>query len=218
MAVPTIPPKIILESPTSQTSPTSSTNVTEPQIRREPTGELMEDGVNQEQEPTQVAANSYTQESVHKSEDIQSMDYEFIENLFKNYLQEEANARVSPKEVTIFSRLPVTSSQLAVAQQEQGVSQPHLGDLHDVSYIIMSPTTPFKEDIVIDSESEKYEAIASQLLLAHEEEVHLNLSKLSVLHAAIKIEKASFDDDATLCEDQLQQEEVWECKSFLPGK
>ena len=138
------------------------------------------------------------------------MDYEFLENLFDNQLREEANARVSPKEVTIYLRLPVTSNQLAVVKEEQGVNQPHLEDLQDVSNIIMSPTTTDKEDIIIDSESEKYEATASQLLLAHEEEVHLNSSQLSALHAAIKTEETSFDDEATICTDQGQQEEVWD--------
>ena len=74
----------------------------------------------------------------------------------------------------------------------------------------MSPTTPDKEDIIIDSESEKYNATASQLRLAHEEEIQLDASQLSALHTAIKIEGTSVDDDATICGDQLHQEEVWD--------
>ena len=93
---------------------------------------------------------------------------------------------------------------MTIAPRDQGVSQPHLEDLNDVSYIIMSPATPEKEDIIIDSESEKYNATASQLLLAHEEEVSFGSAQHSTLHTIIKTEDDNFDGDTTLRDDQLQ--------------
>ena len=240
--LPAVGDETSIEPSTSRTPPTPSISIIEPQTRREPTRELMEDGVSQEQNkampktsliekgkepqpqnelrskltekgksqvPTEVIVVSNIQESGFRSEDSQSMDYEFIENLFSQQLQEEANIRVSPKEVTIYARLPITSSQLTIAPQDQGVSQPHLEDLNDVSYIIMSPTTPDKKDTTIDSESEKYNATASQLLLAHEEEVPFDSAQTITFHTNIKIEEDRFDGDNTLCDDQLQQEEVW---------
>ena len=142
------------------------------------------------------------------SDDSQSMDYEFIENLFNKQLSNEANIHVSPEEVAVYLKLPITSSQVAAPKQEQ-VYQAHLEDLNDVSYIIMSPTTPDKADITIDSESEKYNTTADQLLLAHEKEVPLNATQMSVIHAAIKTEETKFNDDVTLCGDQGQHEEIW---------
>ena len=120
------------------------------------------------------------------------------ENLFHNQLREEADTRVSPKEEVVYVKLPITSSQLAVTQQDEGMNQPHLEDLNDVSYIIMSPTTPDKEDIMIDSESEKFNATASQLMLAHEEEVPFDVPPHSSLHTTIKAEEDNFDGDMTL--------------------
>ena len=231
-----------IELPASQTPPAPSINAIEPQTRRELTGELMEDGVSQEQNQTTSETTSKGQEgnlqiqseprsalaeketpqvpilaiNISQDQDIglkseasQSMDYEFIENLFSQQLQEEANTRASPKEIVIYARLPITSSQVTVATQHQGVSQLHLEDLNDVSYIIMSPTTPDKEDIIIDSESEKYNATASQLLLAHEEEIPFGSAQLSTLHTIIKTEDTGLDNDTTLCEDPTQQEEAW---------
>ena len=63
---------------------------------------------------------------------------------------------VSKNPQTIYSKLPTKSSQIIVVKQEQEEHQLHLEDLLDVSYIIMSPTTPDKEDIIIGSESEKH--------------------------------------------------------------
>ena len=221
--LPAVGDETLIESSASQASSTSPINAIEPQTRREPTGELMEDGVSQEKDQAkpESASNDKGEESQRQSElrselkveetlqesspkasdDSQSMDYEFKENLFSHQLSEEANARVSPKEVVIYLKLPVTSSQLAVDQQGQGIIQPHLEDLNDVSYIIMSPTTPDKEDIMIDAESEKYNATASQLLLAHEEEVPFVATQLSTRHATIKTEETRVDVDITLCED-----------------
>ena len=232
--LPAIGDETSTEVSTSQTPPASSITAVEPQTRREPAGELMEDGDKQAriqdlaskdnreelltqdetrsepteamnlQVPTQTIANSSIQESSLKSED--SMDYEFIENLFHQQLREEADTRVSPKEVVVYLKLPIASSQLAVTQQDEGMNQPHLEDLNDVSYIIMSPTTPDKEDIIIDSESEKFNATASQLLLAHEEEVPFGVSQQSTLHTTIKAEEDGFGGDITLRDEQ---EEVW---------
>ena len=63
----------------------------------QPQDELRSEPAEEEtiQEPTQVKAISYIQESSHKSEDSQCMDYEFLENLFQTQLREDANARVS---------------------------------------------------------------------------------------------------------------------------
>ena len=47
--LPAVGDETSIESSTSRTPPTPSINATEPQTRREPTGELMEDGVNKEQ-------------------------------------------------------------------------------------------------------------------------------------------------------------------------
>ena len=66
-----------------------------------------------------TAASKIQESSLKASDDSQSMDYELIESLFNQQLLEEANERVSPKEVTIYLKLPVTSSQLAIAKQEQ---------------------------------------------------------------------------------------------------
>ena len=175
--LPAVSDETSIELPASRTPPASSINAIEPQTWREPTGELMENGVSKvqsqttpettpkgkeeelqpqreprsvlseedtPQDPTQTTDISHVPESGIKSEDSQSIDYEFIENLLSSQLSDEVNTRVSPKEVVIYLQLPITSS-----QQQQGRIQPHLEDLHDVSYIIMSPTTPDKEDITI---------------------------------------------------------------------
>ena len=148
--LPAVGDETVTEVLTPRRQPITTPVNKEPQTRREPTGELMEDG--SARAPTQAI---HIQESVIKiSEDSQSMDYEFIENLFSKQLSDESNIRVSPEEVTIYLRLPITSSQAAAPTQGR-IHQSELEDLKDVSYIIMSPTTPNKDDITIDSESEK---------------------------------------------------------------
>ena len=162
--LPAVGHETVTKVPTPRFQPTTTPEDEEPQTRREPAGELMEDG--SDQAPIQV---THIQERLIKiSEDSQSMDYEFIENLFSKQLSDESNIRVLPEEVTIYLRLPITSSQAAAPTQER-IPQSELEDLNYVSYIIMSPTTPNKDDITIESESEKFNATASQLLLAHEE-------------------------------------------------
>ena len=126
------------EGPRSQ--PTTTLNTIEPQTRRESTSELMEDGSSKENIQTMpnsspkhkedepntqselrsepVEQVTSIQENVIKnSDDSQSMDYEFIENLFSKQLSDESNIRVSPEEVTIYLRLPISSSQVAAPTQ-----------------------------------------------------------------------------------------------------
>ena len=124
--LPAIGDEVSTEPSTPQ--PAVSISTLEPQTRREPPGELMEDGSSQEsvqgkvsglltnnkveesqtrrelrselmedktlQGPIQVSAINYIQEESDKtSDESQSMDYEFLENLFEKRLLENVNTQ-----------------------------------------------------------------------------------------------------------------------------
>ena len=221
------------ESPTPKPANTIITLVA--QTRREPSGELMEDGNSQEieqknlpdqpttsdleesqtrrelqselideetpQEPITVAAITCVQASSRKnSQESQSVDCDFLEAILKKQLEEDANPQVSPEEVTVYTQAPTTSTQLGIDSQPQANKRTTLKDLQDVSYILISPTTPDKEDLILGEESETAMVNASQFLLAHEEEIQADKTMQSSL-TTIDTEETGQDNDVTLCED-----------------
>ena len=52
----------------------------------------------------------------------------------------------------ILTQIPISSSQLdeVIVAKEQTADSPNLVDLQDISYIIMSPSAPDKEDLRLD--------------------------------------------------------------------
>ena len=100
----------------SSQSPTSK--LEESQTRREPQSELMEDETLKE--PITVAAIIYIQEVIRKtSDESQSLDYDFLENLINKGVGESSNSQESPEQITINTQVPAASTQLEVVVQEQ---------------------------------------------------------------------------------------------------
>ena len=184
-----------IETENSSTPPTTKDSE-ESQTRWELQSELMEEETMQGS-ITVVAITCVQASSRKNSQKSQSVDCDFLEAILKKQLEEDTNPQVSPGEVTVYTQAPTTSTQLGTDSQPKDNKRNILKDLQDVSYIIMSPTTPDKEDLILGEESETAMVHASQFLLAHEEEIQSDQTMQSSLKT-IKTEETDQDNNVTL--------------------
>ena len=187
--------------------PTTS-DLEESQTRKELQSELMKEETLQE--PITVVAITCVQASSRRnSQESQSVDCDFLEAILKKQLEEDANLQVSLEEVTVYIKAPTTSTQLGIDSQPHDNKRSTLKDLQDVSYIIMSPNTPDKEDLILGEESETAMVNACQFWLAHEEEIQVDRTMQSSLTTIDTLE-ADQDNDVTLCEDPGLESQGWD--------
>ena len=162
------------------------------------------------QEPITVAAITCVQASSRKnSQESQSVDCDFLEAILKKQLEGDASPQVLPKEVTVYTQAPTTSTQITIYSHPQDNKRTTIKELQDVSYIIMSPTTPDKENLILGEESEIAMVNASQVLLAHEKKIQWDKTMKSSL-TTIETEETDQDNDVTLCDDPGLESQGWD--------